>query len=140
MVFYFTGTGNCLYAAKHFSDAHVSIPQVMRGEERKFSDDTIGVVCPVYAGEPPRMVKQFLRESSFQADYFYFILAYGFDQTDAPEFTAKLAAEAGVHVDYIAAIQMVDNYLPVFDMNEQMGTDKHVEEQLAAAVQAVSRQ
>lgn len=34
---------------------------------------------------------------------------------------------------------MVDNYLPVFDMAEQMGIDKHVEEQLSAAVQAVSR-
>lgn len=31
MVFYFTATGNCLYAARYFSDAHVSIPQVMRG-------------------------------------------------------------------------------------------------------------
>lgn len=31
MVFYFTSTGNSLYAAKHFSDAPVSIPQVMRG-------------------------------------------------------------------------------------------------------------
>ena len=140
MVFYFTSTGNCLYAAMHFSDTPRSIPQIMRGTERRFTDDMIGIVCPVYAGEPPRMVKQFLRESSFRTDYFYFILTYGFDQTDAPEFTAKLAAEAGIHVDYIAAIQMVDNYLPVFDMNEQMGTDKHVEEQLAAAVQAVSRQ
>lgn len=138
MVFYFTGTGNCLYAARHFSDTPRSIPQIMRGTERRFTDDMIGIVCPVYAGELPRMVKQFLRESSFRTDYFYFILTYGFDQTDAPEFTAKLAAEAGVHVDYIAAIQMVDNYLPVFDMNEQMGTDKHVEEQLDAAVQAVS--
>lgn len=69
----------------------------------------------------------------------HFILTYGFDQTDAPEYTARLAAEAGIHVDYIAAVQMVDNYLPVFDMAEQMGVDKHVEEQLSAAVQAVSR-
>ncbi len=40
MVFYFTATGNCLYAARHFSDAPVSIPQVMRGTQRQFSDDT----------------------------------------------------------------------------------------------------
>lgn len=133
MVFYFTGTGNCLYAARHFSDVPVSIPQVMRGTQRQFSDDAIGIVCPVYAGEPPKMVKQFLRESSFQTNYFYFILTYGFDATDAPEFTARLAAEAGIHVDYIASILMVDNYLPVFDMAEQMGIDKHVEEQLSAA-------
>ena len=58
---------------------------------------------------------------------------------EAPEYMARLAAEAGIHVDYIAAVQMVDNYLPVFDMAEQMGVDKHVEEQLSAAVQAVSR-
>ena len=45
------------------------------GDQRQFSDDTIGIVCPVYAGEPPKMVKQFLRESSFQTNYFYFILA-----------------------------------------------------------------
>ena len=139
MIFYFSATGNSLYAAKRFSDTPVSIPQIMRGTERQFSDDAIGIVCPVYAGEPPKMVKRFLRESSFQADYFYFVLTYGFDQTDAPEFTAKLAAEAGVHVDYIASIQMVDNYLPVFDMDEQMSMNKHVEEQLSAAVRAVSR-
>ena len=34
---------------------------------------------------------------------------------------------------------MVDNYLPLFDMSEQMGMDRHVEEHLAAAVRAVSR-
>ena len=34
----------------------------MRGTQRQFSDETIGIVCPVYAGEPPKMVKQFLRE------------------------------------------------------------------------------
>lgn len=111
----------------------------MRGAERQFSDDAIDIVCPVYAGEPPKMVKQFLRESSFQADYFYFILTYSFDQTDAPEFTARLATEAGIHVDYIASIQMVDNYLPVFDMAEQMSMDKQVDEQLSAAVRAVSQ-
>ena len=138
MVFYFTATGNSLYAAKYFSDAPLSIPQVMRGTQRQFSDDAIGIVCPVYAGEPPKMVKEFLRESSFQADYFYFILTYGFDQTDAPEFTARLAAEAGVHADYIASILMVDNYLPMFDMAVEIAMDKHVEAQLTTAVQAVS--
>lgn len=58
--------------------------------------------------------------------------------SDAPEFTARLAAEVGIHVDYVSAIQMVDNYLPVFDMDEQGALDKRVEEQLSAAVQAVS--
>mgnify|MGYP005755687631 CR=1 FL=1 len=79
-----------------------------------------------------------LRESVFQTQYFYFILTYGFDQSDAPEFTARLAEEAGIHVDYVAAIQMADNYLPMFDMNAEMAMDKHVDKQLADAVKAVS--
>lgn len=138
MVFYFTATGNSLYAARQFSDSPVSIPQIMRGKRRQFADDTIGIVCPVYAGEPPKMVLQFLKESSFQTNYFYFILTYGFDQSDAPEFTARLAEEAEIHVDYVAAIQMVDNYLPMFDMEAEMAMDKHVDEQLSEAVKAVA--
>lgn len=91
MFFYFTATGNSLYAVKHFSETPRSIPQVLRGTQRSFSDETIGIVCPVFAGEPPQMVQRFLREATFQAEYFYFILTYGMDQSDSPEFTARLA-------------------------------------------------
>ena len=63
MVFYFTGTGNSLYTARHFSDVPISIPQEMRGTQRQFSDEAIGIVCAVYAGEPPKLVKRFLRQS-----------------------------------------------------------------------------
>ena len=109
MVFYFTATGNSLYAARHFSEQPVSIPQIMRGTRRQFADDSIGVICPVYAGQPPELVLRFLRESGFQTDYFYMILTYGHDQSDAPEFTAGLLKQYGIHVDYIGTIKMVDN-------------------------------
>lgn len=138
MVFYFTATGNSLYVAKQFSDTPVSIPQIMRGKQRRFSDDTIGIVCPVFAGQPPKMVVKFLEESEFEAEYLYIILTYGHDESDSPEFTARLAEKYGVFVDYIAAIKMVDNYLPVFDMEEETAVEKHVEEQIEAAVRAVS--
>ncbi len=137
MVFYFTATGNSLYAARHFSEQPVSIPQIMRGTRRQFADDSIDVICPVYAGQPPELVLRFLRESGFQTDYFYMILTYGHDQSDAPEFTAGLLKQYGIHVDYIGTIKMVDNYLPVFDMEEEMAIDKHVEEQLTAEKKAV---
>lgn len=138
MVFYFTATGNSLYVAKYFSDVPVSISQIMRGTQRRFSDDTIGIVCPVFAGQPPKMVVKFLEESTFEAEYLYIILTYGHDESDSPEFTARLAEKYGVFVDYIAAVKMVDNYLPVFDMEEEAALDKHVEEQIETAVRAVS--
>lgn len=138
MVFYFTATGNSLYVAKQFSDAPISIPQIMRGKRRRFSDDTVGIVCPVFAGQPPKLVVKFLEESEFEAEYLYMILTYGHDESDSPEFTARLAEKCGVFVDYVAAIKMVDNYLPVFDMAEEIALEKNVEEQLETAVLAVS--
>ena len=138
MVFYFTATGNSLYVARQFSEAPVGIPQIMRGSQRRFSDSTIGIVCPVFAGQPPKMVVRFLEESELETEYFYMILTYGHDESDSLEFTARLAEEHGVFVDYIAAIKMVDNYLPVFDMTEETALDKHIEEQMEAAVRAVS--
>lgn len=138
MVFYFTATGNSLYVAKQFSDAPVSIPRIMRTKQRRFSDDTIGIVCPVFAGQPPKMVVKFLEESEFETGYLYIILTYGHDESDSPEFTARLAEKCGVFVDYITAIKMVDNYLPVFDMTKETALEKHVEEQMETAVRAVA--
>ena len=93
MVFYFTATGNSLYAAKKFSPEPISIPQAMRGWERRFSDDSIGIVFPDYSAEPPKMVKDFLRECTFDTPYLYMIITYGHEISDAPEFAAKLARQ-----------------------------------------------
>lgn len=77
MIFFFTGTGNSLYAAKQLEDDPISIPQALGGPRRDFTADSIGIVP-----------------------------------------------------DYINILQMVDNWLPAFDMDEQRLLDKHVEENL----------
>lgn len=132
MVFYFTGTGNSLYAARQFGDELVSIPQVMRGAERKFAAESIGVVTPVYGHEVPPMVRGFLRGSTFNTDYFYIILTYGCRHGGAAELAKALCDECGVRVDYINTLHMVDNWLPAFDMDAERAMDKHIPEQLAA--------
>lgn len=138
MVFYFTATGNSLYAAKKFASEPVSIPQIMRGNKRHFSDDAIGIVFPDYSAEPPRMVKKFLRECTFDTPYLYMIITYGHEISDAPEFADRMARqEWGLNIDYIAPILMVDNFLPVFDMNEETAVDKHEDEQLEAVLRDV---
>lgn len=77
MVFYFTGTGNCLYIAKQLEAQPVSIPQVIHQENLHFCDKSIGIVAPVYGHEVPVMVKEFLHRATFDTDYFYMILTYG---------------------------------------------------------------
>ena len=56
MVFYFTGTGNSLYVAKQIEGNPVSIPQVMGQHRLEFTDDSIGIVAPIYGHQVPPMV------------------------------------------------------------------------------------
>ena len=65
MIFYFTGTGNSLYAAKQLDTELFSIPQVIHKEQQVFEAESIGIVCPVYGHEMPGMVKDFLRRAEF---------------------------------------------------------------------------
>lgn len=132
MVFYFTATGNSLYVAKQFSENPISIPQAIHGEDLKFRDETIGVVCPVYGHEAPPMVREFIKKAQFETDYFYMLLTYGNRHGGAAELAEKMCEERGVHPAYINTVLMVDNFLPGFDMDEQRKIDKHMEEQLDA--------
>ena len=69
MVFYFTATGNSLYVAKCIEEYPVSIPQAIKNSSI-YSDKQIGIVCPVYCGEIPNTVKEFLKESKFDTCLF----------------------------------------------------------------------
>ena len=132
MVFYFTGTGNSLYAAKKIEDKPISIPQIIHNADLHFSEDTVGIVSPVYDHEVPPMVKEFLRKAAFHTDDFYMILTYGNRHGGAAELAKQLCEECGIDVRYINILWMADNWLPAFDMNEQKAIDKRVDGQIAA--------
>lgn len=132
MVFYFTATGNSLYVAKQLEQEPVSIPQAIHADSLHFQDETIGIVCPVFGHEAPPMVKEFIRKADFQTDFFYMILTYGNRHGGAAELAEALCRECGIRPSYINTLLMVDNFLPGFDMNQQIKLDKKVEEQIAA--------
>lgn len=129
MIFYFTATGNSLYIAKQLEENPISIPQVKSG--MAFKDATIGIVCPVYCGEIPKAVFNFIKNTKFETDYLFLILTYGMDATDSAEFTFNQCKKRGIQFDYIACIKMVDNYLPAFDMAAEKEIDKKISEQLS---------
>lgn len=131
MTFYFTGTGNSLYVAKELDADCKSIPQVIKRERLEFEADNIGIVCPVYGHEMPGMVKEFMRRTSFGTDYLFVVLTYGAHHGGAAEIADSFLQSVGKKADYITSIEMVDNFLPAFDMNEQMAKDKQVEEHLS---------
>ena len=131
MLFYFTATGNSLYAAKQLEKEIRSIPQAIHDSEKIYKADRIGVVCPVYGHEVPALVREFLEGSTFETDYFYMILTYGNRHAGAAELAETMLKEMGIHPSYINVVLMADNFLPAFDMDEQKKVDKKVDEQLA---------
>lgn len=140
---YFTATGNSLYVARRIGggDAELlSIPQLMRQGSIEISDEAVGIVAPVYAVEMPMMVKEFIARAKIETDYFFFVYTYGMGYAEAFGHVELAAQEAGLELAYIDAIQMVDNYLPAFEMQDQIDTlpAKDVEGQLDRVCREIS--
>lgn len=132
MVFYFTGTGNSLFVAKQLDSEMVSIPQALKRKELEYTAETVGFVFPVYSGEPPLIVREFIKKVRIYAKYVYMVLTYGNDETVAVKVSKAFAEENGIRVDYIAKVKTVDNFLPVFDASQQIKIDKKCGEQIKA--------
>lgn len=133
IILYFTATGNSLYIARQLADENtelLSIPQVVKQGRHDFEADEIGIVYPIYGHMPPNMVRGFISQARLKADYKFAVLTYGARKCDAVEIWDGISRKAGNPFDYIATIIMVDNWLPNFDMNEQMKIDKHIPENL----------
>ena len=137
LVFYFTATGNSLFVARQFSDSPLSIPQELKKGKQTYEADEIGFVFPDYASAAPVIVQEFLAKNTFKAPYLFAIATFGNASAMVAEWVRDYAKEKGVNFNYINTILMVDNYLPVFDMNEQMKIDKHVDESLAKLLEDV---
>lgn len=134
VVLYFTGTGNCLYVARQLAGKEgeiFSIPQLMRKKQFEIEADEIGLVYPIYGHMPPYMVREFIKKAQLKAEYKFAVLTYGMRKCNAVEIWDGISRKAGNVFDYIGTIVMVDNWLPNFDMNEQMKIDKHIPENLA---------
>ena len=143
VVLYFTGTGNCLYVARQLAGKDgetLSIPQLMKNKRMDIEADEIGLVYPIYGHMPPNMVRRFIQKAHLKAPYLFAVLTYGNRKCSAVEIWDDVARRAGKAFHYIATLQMVDNWLPNFDMNEQMKIDKHIPEHLGKIQADVDKQ
>ena len=101
-IFYFTGTGNSLFVARKISGqtgaSIISIPQVI-DKQQEYADDCIGFVYPQYANGLPKMVRKFVLNNKFKADYFFAVDLYAFIHFGAlGELAAILPLNYGVYL------------------------------------------
>ena len=119
-IFYFTGTGNSLFAARKIADANnatlISIPQVI-SEHNTYTDDVIGFVYPQYANGLPKMVRKFILENKFEADYFFAIDLYAFIHINALGEIASL-----LPLNYGAYLKTPMNFIFLFGAPKNPGS------------------
>ena len=135
-IFYFTSTGNCLSVAKKIGGTLVSIPQIFNRLQPEYRDDKIGVIFPIYGFGTPKMVEKFLIEVKLIAKYTFIIGTYGNLPGAAMLNVQKLANLHGYKFDYAESLLMVDNYLPGFDIKDQIAKlpEKKTDKNLARIV------
>lgn len=119
-IFYFTATGNSLQVAKELGGELFSIPSVLKSNQQRFKDSVIGFVFPVYFSNVPKIVLRFLEQVELQADYFFTVVTHGrFAFNTLRDFSSQ-ASKRGIKIDYVNHIQMVDTYVKMFDINNEL--------------------
>lgn len=132
---YFSATGNSLYAAKRIGGELLSIPHLLAEGRFSIQDDAVGIVCPCYGWGLPRIVEEYLSKAQLKADYHFGIMTYGNIAGGGLRRMEDAGRRAGIRFSYTAEILMVDNYLPMFDMDAELAklASKNIEGQLSAA-------
>lgn len=117
-IFYFSATGNSLYAAseikKAFKDAKlISMPQALSDREYLYEFDEVGFVFPVYYGGMPKLVEKFI--SNVELPRVRYLFAVGTKGKKAPcnvlVHVNELLKGLEYELSYGVELVMVSNYL-----------------------------
>jgi ferredoxin len=135
-IFYFTSTGNSLYVAKELGGQLYSIPKLLKEGNFEFEDDKIGIIFPCYYLGTPRIVKEFIEIVKLKSDYIFAVISYGNISAGGINHFIKTAGNSGIKLSYVNEILMVDNYLPLFDIEKQLKNvhKKNIGKNLASIV------
>ncbi|MDR0856706.1 MAG: EFR1 family ferrodoxin [Clostridiales bacterium] len=135
-VYYFSGTGNSLAAARHVAAALgttdvVSIADCVCREEYAIDADTLVFVYPVYAYHAPLMVRKFLKKAQISARYTAVLITCGTKCGGAFAEAKKLLKKKG-GLSYAQAVPAVENFTPLFGGQKPKRVEKRLRLQAAA--------
>lgn len=121
---YFSATGNSLYVAKRLGGEPLSIPRLQKSGVYEITGAVVGIICPVYGFTVPYLVREYLEKATIKADYVFVIMTFGNVSMAALTCMRKILEKRGVTPDYANEIKMVDNYLPLFEVSDQLNRGK----------------
>lgn len=138
MIFYFTGTGNSLYVAEklrdELDDTLVSIASMKKNNTYEFdlvSSDYLGFVFPVYYYSIPSVVEKFIEKAKFinhDNKKVFVFLTCGATTGSAAERCKVLLSKKGIDLEYMFAIAMPDNYILLYNIDNEEKQWKMIEQ------------
>lgn len=123
MIFYFSGTGNSLEAAKSIANYNderfTSISKEMNSKDGNFEytlkdNEVIGFVFPVYAWAPPKMVLQFIEKlkfSNYNNNYIFSVATCGENIGNTMKVLDNCLNKKGVKLSSGFSLAMPNNYI-----------------------------
>ena len=118
MIFYFSGTGNTRWVAQQIAEAIgeelLCIPDLLREKRFEFKleeNEKIGFCFPTHGWQPPRIVRQFIRQLILVGQHSHFCWALttcGDNMGEAMTiFNKELAAKSGPHLIVVVSYQLI---------------------------------
>ena len=116
-IYWFSGSGNSLYLAKRIyeklNDARL-LPVSKAVNESIEKPDRLGLVFPVYAWGPPRIVAEFIEKiPPGKIDYTFAAATFGSAAGSTMAITRRLLGKKGIELDSAFTVKMVENYPPM---------------------------
>lgn len=133
MIFYFTGTGNSLFAAKRVlseGERLINIADAMKNDEYEYkvlAGENVGFVFPVYFYTVPNIIRDFASKIKLEgAEYVYAIITCGGGISQAGAVFKKILGRNNISLNYVTSLLMPDNSMlfyqipPVEDSRERL--------------------
>lgn len=147
MIFYFTGTGNSLYAASFLrmqDEELVDIAAATKQERYHYAlrdGERVGFVFPTYCYTLADYILDFLRHVEIEGiSYAFGVMTCGGGMGGAGACLKKALGEKGIELNYLAQVVMTDNtvfYWDLDDTDEIAVTQRKADETLAEIKSAV---
>lgn len=148
MIFYFTGTGNSLYAAKRLlADGEKLINIAEAINQQKFDYDVaegenVGLVFPVYFYTVPSIIEDFISKLSLHGEgYVYAVITCGGGISQSGSVLKKMLEKRGISLSYVTALLMPDNSMLFYQIpsaNEAKGVLVNAESKLSEIKEIIS--
>ena len=109
MIVYFSGTGNSRAIAEKIAREGERVEEITAIAANTLEDDRIGLVFPVYCGDVPRAVAEFLKRVKFVSSYIFSIATAGGGAGRSHGSVAYLLEAQGTSLAYSDTVIMPDS-------------------------------